>query len=130
MKDAVKLMRIYERRSAAGKPYFVGFLGQSRVLIMRDDRAELNGDTVGVWDVFVKEREDQHDRRPPPPATAYDHDGPVDTRPHYHAARPARPKARVRPTTTGASTAVHRGAREINERLAYVSLNDEIPDLA
>lgn len=130
MKDAVKLMRIYERRSAAGKPYFVGFLGQSRVLIMRDDRAELNGDTIGVWDVFLKERdEQQQDQRPRPPAAAYDHDGPVDTRPRYQAAaRPTRPKARVRPGP-GAGATVNKAAREINTRLAHVSLNDDISDL-
>ena len=131
MQDAVKLMRVYQRKSKAGKTYFVGFLGQSRVLIMRDDQAEVTGDTLGVWDVFLKEREDQPNRQHQPRAGAdHDHDGPIDTRPtSRRASRPGRPKARVR-TNPEASASALRGAREINQRLAHVNLNDEMPDLS
>jgi hypothetical protein len=127
---AVKLTRVYERQSKSGKVYFVGFLGQSRLLIMRDDRAEVTGDTIAIWDVFIKNREEQGPR--PQRQTAshhhYDHDGPIDTRPGYlRPSPPARPKPR--PAQSSDTTAKNKGARDINQRLAHVGLNDEISDL-
>jgi hypothetical protein len=126
MIGAVKLMRVYERKSRAGKPYFVGFLGQSRVLIMRDDRAEVNGDTVAVWDVFIKERDEQSDQRTRPQAAGRDAEPSQPARPVYQRTTPRRARATARPapssTTTTSTTATNKGAREINQRLAHVNL--------
>jgi hypothetical protein len=95
--DAVKLMRVYERQSKSGKRYFIGFLGQSRVLIMRDDqadRADLNDGTIGVWDVFLKNRDEQPAQRQRPRST------PVSRSTDRHVPQPARAKARQATSNT------------------------------
>jgi hypothetical protein len=120
--DAVKLMRVYERQTKAGRRYFVGFLGQSRVLIKRDDhadRGDLNDGTVGVWDVFLKNRDEQPTQRQPRSTS-------VSKAIDQPVSQPARAKARP---ATSSTTTINKRAADINQRLAHVSLNDDISDL-
>jgi hypothetical protein len=114
---AVKLMRVYERKTKAGTRYFVGVMGQARVLIKRDDDADLTDGTIGVWDVFLKDRDDQ-----PSQTRASSTPKPTTT-----GRKPCvRARAGARPTTTSKDS-VNKRAAEINQRLAHVSLNDDLP---
>lgn len=58
----IPLLRLYEKTSAKGNPYFTGKLNGCRVLVFRDDRAELSDGTLGIWNVFLQAPDDQQQR--------------------------------------------------------------------
>ncbi len=107
---AIRLLRVYERKTKSGTIYFLGSFGRSRVLIKRADGVKVNDDTIAAWDIFIKERDPEEDRRIRAPATGECiHDGPVDTH-QDRQRRPsvARPKAR---SATSNTTAANKSAR-------------------
>ena len=70
--EKLKLFRLYEKVSARGNHYFVGRLAGARVIVMRDERAELSEGTTAVWDVLLSPADEAPPRRSPnaPAATA------------------------------------------------------------
>jgi len=50
--NSVLLLRLYEKTSAKGNPYFAGRMGQASVVMMRDHHAE---GADPVWQLFVSE---------------------------------------------------------------------------
>ena len=58
----VKLGRLYEKVSAAGRTYYVGRLGSARLLVFKS--REVTEDGTAVWDVFVQQVEDKPEARP------------------------------------------------------------------
>jgi hypothetical protein len=120
MDGAVELLRLFERRSAAGTTYFVGALGGAKVLMMKDTRADLTDGTLGIWQVYLKPRDAARtdrasQKRAPSPRPAPEK--PI-------VAPPVR--ARARPAQDKPSTARAKAIADINERYAHVTLNDEI----
>lgn len=63
--EKFKLFRLYEKTSARGNRYFVGRLGGARVIVMRDERAELSEGTAGVWNVMLEPADEAPPRRAP-----------------------------------------------------------------
>ena len=55
----VRLMTLYEKTSASGNRYFTGRLGLARVVVFRDDRAEIAEGGDPQWTVFLSEAPDQ-----------------------------------------------------------------------
>lgn len=59
----VKLTELREYRSErTGNTYFSGYLGKARVVMLRDDRAEITGKEVARWSVLLEEPEPREDR--------------------------------------------------------------------
>lgn len=53
----VKLMQLREYKSdRTGATYFSGFLGNAKVVVLRDDRAELTGRETARWNVLLEEQ--------------------------------------------------------------------------
>lgn len=63
--EKLKLFRLYEKVSARGNRYFVGRLAGARVIVMRDERAEISEGTEGVWDVLLSPADEAPSRRAP-----------------------------------------------------------------
>jgi hypothetical protein len=119
MDGAVELLRLFERRSEAGKTYFVGVLGGAKVLVMEDTRAELTEGTLGVWQVYLKTRDAARNSQPGQQRTS-----------SQRPAQPAKPpvRARARPAKAKPSTAQAKAIADINVR--YKSdLNDPVGEL-
>jgi len=57
MDGAITLLNLYEKTSAAGRKYFVGSLNGNRILIMKDDRAEIREGGDPVWSMFIKPKD-------------------------------------------------------------------------
>jgi hypothetical protein len=55
----VKLTALWQRRSAKGKTYFSGFLGAARIIVLKDEQAEVPDGVDGIWTVFVQEKLEQ-----------------------------------------------------------------------
>lgn len=54
----VKLMQLREYVSdRTGATYFSGFLGNAKVVVLRDDRAEITGREKARWTVLLEEQE-------------------------------------------------------------------------
>ncbi|GAB6842137.1 hypothetical protein HNR00_004019 [Methylorubrum rhodinum] len=51
----IVLTELREYRSASGSTYFAGYLGKTRVVMLRDDRAECTGKEVARWNVLMEE---------------------------------------------------------------------------
>lgn len=76
MDTKIELCRLYENTSKAGKPYFIGYLGKAKVLMLKDEKA---AEGQPPWVLFLCERPDKRadadqqparDHRSPP----YQHD--------------------------------------------------------
>jgi len=62
----VKLTELREYRSErTGNTYFSGYLGKARVVMLRDDRAEITGKEVARWSVLLEEPEPREGRDGP-----------------------------------------------------------------
>ncbi|MCE1237070.1 MAG: hypothetical protein LWW93_12025 [Hyphomicrobiales bacterium] len=61
--ERIKFFRLYEKVSSRGNRYFVGRLAGARVVVMKDERAELSEGTEAVWDVMLSPAEDPAPRR-------------------------------------------------------------------
>lgn len=84
----VKLTELREYRSErTGNTYFSGYLGKARVVMLRDDRAEITGKEVARWSVLLEEPEPREGRDGASSAAT---DRPRGDR---HARRSARPGA-------------------------------------
>lgn len=60
----VKLTELREYRSErTGNTYFAGYLGRTRVVMLRDDRAECTGKEVARWNVLLEEPEPREERQ-------------------------------------------------------------------
>lgn len=60
----VKLMQLREYKSdRTGATYFSGFLGNAKVVMLRDDRAELTGRETARWNVLLEEQEPRETRQ-------------------------------------------------------------------
>lgn len=59
--DGVLVTDLWERTSAKGTRYFSGFLGGARVVLLRDDRAELRAGVDAVWKLYVQSPRDRRD---------------------------------------------------------------------
>lgn len=53
----IKLADVREYQSANGKQYFSFYLGRTKALMFRDDRAEPAGNAVAHWTLFLEESE-------------------------------------------------------------------------
>lgn len=51
--EKIKLCRLYERQSSRGNKYFVGRLGGARIVVLRDEQAELSEGTIAVWEICL-----------------------------------------------------------------------------
>jgi hypothetical protein len=117
VENGIELFRLYQRKSASGKTYFIGRLGNARVAVLKDNEAPVDETTLGVWRVIVQHRDpdranNRNDRQPPAKQPA--------------ARSPARPKARPAPGKLPPAQA--KVGADINNRYAS-SLNDDISDL-
>lgn len=62
----VKLTELREYRSErTGNTYFSGYLGKARVVMLRDERAEITGKEVARWSVLLEEPEPREGRDGP-----------------------------------------------------------------
>lgn len=50
----VKLFQFREYVGAGGSTYFLAYLGDSRLVMRRDDRAVTTGGEIARWDVFAE----------------------------------------------------------------------------
>jgi hypothetical protein len=119
VENRIELFKLYQRKSSSGRTYFQGRLGGARVVVFKDDRADVDSDTVAVWNVYLQHREpdranNRNDHQPQSPAK------PVAGRP------PARPKARS--ASAKPSSAQAKAIADINSRYK-TDLNDDIPEL-
>ncbi len=65
----VELFRLYQRKSANGRTYFIGRLGNARIAVLKDNEAPVDETTLGVWRVIVQHRDpdrakNRNDRQP------------------------------------------------------------------
>jgi hypothetical protein len=117
--DGIELLKLYQRKSASGRTWFSGRLGGARVVVLKDDNATVDGDTVAVWSVLVRHRDPDrainnwNDRPTPAPDR------------QASAQAPARQKAR--PASGKQPSAQQKAAiDDVNAR--YKSdLNDDLP---
>lgn len=63
----IKLTGMYENTSAKGSTYFVGYLGGSKLVMLRDMKAE---EGQPQWSLFVAERPEKRDETATAPRTA------------------------------------------------------------
>lgn len=69
----VKLASMWQRKSAAGKTYFSGFLGDAQLLLFKQgekDHPTREGEKVTIWHLLVQERDAS--RRPKPKPDLHD----------------------------------------------------------
>lgn len=86
-----------------GATYFAGYLGKARVVMLRDDRAEITGREVARWNVLLEAPQPREERQAPAGGDVQTGKLPVCHR-GEHQARPAREERRVAPQ---ASTTTH-----------------------
>ncbi|GJD65554.1 hypothetical protein [Methylobacterium frigidaeris] len=79
------------RSDRTGATYFAGYLGKTRVVMLRDDRAELTGREVARWGVLLEEPQPREERQ----AATGSADGDRQVRPAYEERR-AMPHATTR----------------------------------
>jgi len=51
----IKFAEMREYISASGKPYLTGYLGRTKLILFRDDNAEISGNEVAKWSLFIEE---------------------------------------------------------------------------
>src|SRR5687767_11095812 len=67
MADKVKLTTLWQRRSSrTGKTYFSGYLGSARVIVLKDERADVPDGADAIWNVFVEEAPPRQSASKPP----------------------------------------------------------------
>jgi hypothetical protein len=54
----IKLVTLREYTSRNGKPYLRGYLAGAKVLVVRDDRAELPDGCVAIWNLFLEQADE------------------------------------------------------------------------
>ena len=70
MEGKVKLTTLWQRRSErTGKTYFSGSLGAARILVLKDERAEVPDGADGIWTVFLDEPPQRQAAAAGPPLT-------------------------------------------------------------
>lgn len=79
-----------------GATYFAGYLGRARVVMLRDDRAEITGREVARWSVLLEEPQPREERQAP----AGGDDGERQVRPAREERRAA-PQASTTTRSTG-----------------------------
>jgi hypothetical protein len=119
MSDGVELFRLYQRKSASGKTYFIGRLGNARIAVLKDNDAPVDETTLGVWKVIVQHRD--------PDRASNRTERPAPTK-QPSAQPPARQKARPASAKRSMLDATKRAIDGINNRYAS-ALNDDISDL-
>src|SRR4051812_14399873 len=60
----VKLAELREYVSQSGKTYFAGFMGKTRLVLLKDTRAECTGKEIGRWNLLIEEAPPSEERRP------------------------------------------------------------------
>lgn len=72
----VRFAEVREFVSANGRPYFVAFLGKTKLIMLRNDRAEPPGNATAVWDAFLEETDPAAKPKPQQPAASSRGPGP------------------------------------------------------
>lgn len=62
---SVTLTELREYRSQSGSTYFAGFLGKTRVVMLRDDRAQCTGKEVARWNLILEPAQPRSDQAAP-----------------------------------------------------------------
>ena len=101
------------RSDRTGATYFAGYLGKARVVMLRDDRAELTGREVARWSVLLEEPQPREKRQAP----AGSDDGERQVRPACEERRAA-PPASTRSTGGRRQKAPAKTAERRNEKTA------------
>lgn len=119
----VKLTELREYRSErTGNTYFSGYLGKARVVMLRDDRAEITGKEVARWSVLLEEPEPREGRDGPS-------SGATDRqRGHRYARRGNRPANSPASSRPQASSG-HREAGAYQDRRSNTAANRAAGDL-
>jgi hypothetical protein len=121
VENGIELFRLYQRKSASGKTYFIGRLGNARIAVLKDNEAPLDETTLGVWRVIVQHRDpdraNNRDHRPTPAPAQ-----------QATARTPARAKARPASVKRSMPDATKRAIEDIHRRYPG-ELNDDIPEL-
>ncbi len=92
------------RSERTGATYFAGYLGKARVVMLRDDRAEITGKEVARWNVLLEEPQAREERQAPAGGGG------------KRQARPAREERRAEPQASTRSTGGRR--RQLPEMTA------------
>jgi hypothetical protein len=127
-KPSVVLAELWERTSAKGNTYYLGFMGSVSVALLRDGERPhptRPGETVVVWKLLAQERaapprKAPHERGPPPGRV------PAPTSQAAHSEAPQRPALR----REGAKARQERVSAEIARGYGVESnedLSDPIP---
>jgi pyruvate/2-oxoglutarate dehydrogenase complex dihydrolipoamide acyltransferase (E2) component len=71
----VKLATLREYTAQSGRRYFAGYMGLTKLLLFRDDAADIVGAEVGHWNLLIEPVTPQPSKaapaaRPPPPRPA------------------------------------------------------------
>ncbi len=53
----IKLAKLHEYQTKDGRQYFRGFLGETVVLIFRDDYADVPDGCNGIWSLFIEPKQ-------------------------------------------------------------------------
>jgi hypothetical protein len=56
MAEGIEVFHL-QRTSSGGRTYFIKRLGSARIAVLKDDRAEVDQTTLGLWRVIVQPRE-------------------------------------------------------------------------
>ena len=62
----IRLLQLWQRRSKNNEVYFSGFLGNSRIAILRDHRAsegDLPAGCEAIWQIVLEQGESREERR-------------------------------------------------------------------
>jgi len=57
----IKLAKLHEYQTKDGRQYFRGFLGETVVLIFRDDYADVPDGCNGIWNLFLEPKQQRKD---------------------------------------------------------------------
>jgi hypothetical protein len=121
VQDGIELFRLYQRKSASGRTYFIGRLGGARIAVLKDNDAPVDETTLGVWKVMVQHRD------PDRTGTNRNDQHTPSTAKQPTVRQPARAKARPAPGKLP-STAQAKAIEDIHRRYPG-ELNDDIPEL-
>lgn len=78
MTEKLKLCSLREYRTRDGRPYLRGFIGDCKLLIFRDDKAEVPTGCQAVWAAFLEAAESRVSSRQEPAPS------PRASTPRYH----------------------------------------------
>jgi hypothetical protein len=57
MTGRIELFKLYQKRSKSGRTYFVGWLGGAKLVVFKNDRAELREGTDGEWIAYAEPKD-------------------------------------------------------------------------